>query len=173
MINAKFLTITGMIFLAALSRLLPHPANVAPIMAIALFGGAKLSDKRAAFIVPLGAMFLSDLFLGFHNVMPVVYFCFLLTVALGFLLRQRRGVVPIAFAAFAASVLFFLITNFGVWAMTPLYSKTPAGLFACYVAALPFFQHSLIGDALYAATLFGGFALVERYLPSLQEVRAR
>jgi len=164
-------TLVLLIFIlaAAVARLVPHPPNFAPIGAMALFGGACFANKRAAFAVPLIAMFLSDVVLGFHRLMPVVYGSFVLIVGLGFLLRRRRTLLPIAGAALASSVLFFIFTNFGVWALGSWYPKTWEGLTACYIAALPFFRNTLLGDAVYAAALFGGLALAEKQIPALRE----
>jgi hypothetical protein len=115
-----------------------------------------------AFAVPLGALLASDLSLGFHDQMPAVYLAFGLTVGLGRMLRPRRRVAPVALATLAASLLFFVLTNFGVWATGSLYPTTFEGLLACYVAAVPFFRNTLLGDVLYSAALFGGLALLER-----------
>jgi hypothetical protein len=178
MYRLRFLFLVGMILAAAASRLIPHPPNFAPIGAMALFGGACFADKRQAFLVPLAAMFVSDLAigllsgdlsLGLHGLIPVVYGSFVLIVCLGFLLRGRRKVVPIAGAALASSVLFFVLTNFGVWALGSFYPKTWEGLVACYVAAIPFFHNTLLGDAVYATVLFGGLALAEKSFPALRE----
>lgn len=178
MYRLRFLALVGMILAAAASRLIPHPPNFAPIGAMALFGGACFAHRRAAFVVPLAAMFLSDLAigllsgnlsLGLHRLIPVIYGSFALIVCLGFWLRPRRTVVPIAGAALASSVLFFGLTNFGVWALGSWYPKTWDGLVACYVAAIPFFQNTLLGDAVYATALFGGLALAEKGLPALRE----
>jgi hypothetical protein len=123
-------------------------------------------------------MFLSDLAigllsgnlsLGLHQLIPVVYGSFALIVYLGFWLRSRRTVVPIAGAALASSVLFFVLTNFGVWALDSWYPKTWEGLVACYVAAIPFFHNTLVGDAVYTTVFFGGLALAEKGLPALRE----
>lgn len=154
---------------AAASRLAPHPPNFAPIGAMALLGGACFSDKRQAFAVPLGAMLLSDLVLGFHRLMPVVYGSFALIVVIGMWLRNRRRLAPIAAASLAGSVLFFLVTNFGVWALGTFYPKTAEGLIACYVAAIPFFPNTVLGDATYCAVLFGSLALAEHAFPKLRE----
>jgi hypothetical protein len=178
MYRIRFLVLAGMILAAGASRLIPHPPNFAPIGAMALFGGACFASKRLAFLVPLVAMFVSDmaisllsgdLSLGLHRLIPVVYGSFALIVCLGFWLRRRRKVVPIAGAALASSVLFFVLTNFGVWALGSWYPKTWDGLVACYVAAIPFFQNTLLGDAVYATVLFGGLALAEKGLPALRE----
>jgi hypothetical protein len=152
-------------------RLLPHPPNVTPIAAIALFGGAHFASKRAALAVPLTAMCLSDVLLGFgvHRVMPFVYGSFASTVFLGRLIRDRRSALAVGGAALTGSVLFFVVTNFGVWLVGDLYPRTLEGLVACYVAGIPFFRNTLAGDFLYAGALFGGFALAQRCFPVLRE----
>lgn len=157
------------VFSAAFFRLMPHPPNLTPIAAVALFGGAYFTDKRLAFLVPLSALLVSDLVLGFYSQMPIVYISFALIVSIGLWLRQRRTLVPIAGATLASSILFYVTTNFGVWAFGSLYPKTLVGLIACYVAAIPFFHNTVLGDAVFAAVLFGGFSLAERYLPLLRE----
>lgn len=169
MSKPRFIVLVCMILAAAATRLIPHPPNMASITAVALFGGAYLSDRRLAFLVPLAALFLSDLVLGLYSHMEIVYGSFALVVCLGLLLRRKRTPLRIAGAALASSILFFVITNFGVWAFGSLYPKTMAGLVTCYVAAIPFFQNTLAGDALYTTVLFGGFALAERWLPALRE----
>ena len=178
MYQLRFLILVGMILAVAASRLIPHPPNFAPIGAMALFGGACFAVKRVAFLVPLGAMLVSDLAigllsgdlsLGLHALITVVYGSFALIVCLGFWLRGRRKVVPIAGAALASSVLFFVLTNFGVWALGSLYPKTWDGLVTCYVAAIPFFHNTLLGDVVYVTVLFGGLALAEEGFPALRE----
>lgn len=168
MISARPLAIAAGVLLAAASRLMPHPPNVTPIAAMALFGGAHFSSLAAAYVVPLAAMLLSDLVLGFHPTMPFVYASFLLIVLIGTQLRRRTASAA-AVAALGSSVLFFLVTNFGVWVTGTLYPKTGAGLVTAYAAALPFFRNTVVGDLLYVAVLFGGFALLERYVPALRE----
>jgi hypothetical protein len=164
----RITTLAGMIFLAAASRLIPHPPNFTPLAAMALFGGAYISDKRLAFALPLAALFLSDTVLGFYHGMIWVYGSFALIVCLGLPLQSRRRLRPIAGAALAGSVLFFALTNFGVWASGSMYPRTLGGLGACYVAAIPFFQNTIAGDLIYTALLFGGFALAEKKFPALR-----
>lgn len=174
----RFVVLVGMILAAAASRLIPHPPNFAPIGALALFGGACFTSKRVAFLVPLAAMLVSDLAigllsgdlsLGLHGLIPVVYGSFALIVCLGFWLRRRRNAVPVAGAALASSATFFVLTNFGVWALGSWYPKTWDGLVACYVAAIPFFHNTLMGDAVYVTVLFGGLALAEKGWPVLRQ----
>jgi hypothetical protein len=165
-------TIFASILAAAALRLLPHPWNVTPIGAMALFGGATLGARPLAFAAPLAALFLSDLFIGFHKLMPAVYLAFALVVALGALIRRRRTPGRVVAAMLAGSVVFFLVTNFAVWAFGSWYPKSPAGLAACYLAGLPFLRNTMAGDLFYAAVLFGGLALAERQFPALREAGA-
>jgi hypothetical protein len=168
MSKLRFVALLTLILLAAASRLIPHPPDFTPITAIALFGGAYFSKKWLSFLVPLSSLFLSDLVLG-HFAGPFVYGSFALTVCIGFLLRRRRKPLAIGLATLASSILFFVLANFGVWLSGLLYPRTLAGLAVCYVAAIPFFRNLILGDALYTAALFGGFALAERLWSALAE----
>ena len=159
----------ALIVLAAALRIAPHPWNLTPIGAIALFSGAMIQDRRLAFAFPLLALFAGDLFIGFHNLIPVVYASFLVSVAIGLLLRKSRGIPRIAGATLLGAIQFFAITNFGDWVLLDAYPKTSAGLAACYVAGIPFFWNTLAGDAIYVTLLFGGFALAERFFHLLRE----
>jgi hypothetical protein len=158
----RALTLCLIIAAAAASRLLPHPENVTPVAALALFAGAHFERRSLALLVPLAAMLLSDMVLGFHATQWAVYLGVALMCCIGFLLRTRRGAAPVALACLAGSVVFFVVSNVGVWLTGGLYAPTLEGLVACFVAAIPFFTNTLLGDAFYAALLFGGFALAER-----------
>jgi len=158
---------TSLVLAGAILRLLPHPPNFEPIGALALLSGAHAEKKHWAFIFPLAAMLLSDVVIGFHDQMLLVYGSYALIAWMGLALRQRKGALPVAAAAIAASILFFILTNFGVWAFGALYPKTPEGLVACFIAAIPFFANTVAGNFFYSAVLFGGFALLERKVPAL------
>jgi hypothetical protein len=170
--------LAGMIVLAALSRLLPHPPNFSPVEAIALFGGAHFARRATALWVPLAAMLASDIALGLVNGgiyaeyftsagFWLVYACIALSTVLGFGLRGRAGVLRVAGYSLAGSMLFFLVTNFGVWAGSGMYPRTGAGLMSAYVAGLPFYQNTVAGTLFYGAALFGAFAWMRRRNPSL------
>ena len=167
--NTRLITLALIIFTIAMFRLLPHPPNVSPIAAMALFGGACFSDKRVAFLVPFLAMLLSDFILGLHDTMVYVYAGFALTVVIGFWIRKNMNTGRIAVAVVGSSVLFFIISNFGAWFTSGLYPMTIEGLMQAYIAAIPFFQHSLLGNIAFAALLFGGFAFLQRKVPVLAE----
>jgi hypothetical protein len=160
-----------MILAAAALRLMPHPSNFTPIGALALFAGAHFDDKRWAFIVPMAAMLLSDLIIGLHGQMPVIYGAFAAIVAIGFLLKEKKTALRVTGASLAAAAFFFILSNLSVWAFDGLYPLTLQGLITCYLAAIPFFQNWLAGTVFYAAILFGGFALIERRLPMFAPAR--
>lgn len=174
--NKRLMVLTGIVIAAAFARLVPHLPNMTPIAAMALFGGAFLPNRRLAYALPLAAMLLSDLVLGFMFYgkamlasQPIVYACFLVTVWMGKLIRDRRSVLNVGAVTLASSLMFFTVTNFAVWAAGSLYPRTLPGLIACYTAAIPFFRNTLIGDVTYATALFVGFALLENALVSLRE----
>lgn len=156
-----------LVLAAAMSRLIPHLPNFTPIAAMALSCAVYL-DKRYAFAVPILALLLSDAIIGFHTGMLWVYGSFALIGVIGLWLRSHKQPLPIVGATLASSVLFFVITNFGVWLMGTMYPRTWEGLVACYVAAIPFFHNTVMGDLVYTGLLFGLFELGE-YLFRLQE----
>jgi len=166
--HARLLAILSAIAAAAALRLVPHPPNFTPIGAMALFSAAQLGRKPIAFAAPLGAMLLSDLVLGFYSGMWVQYAAVALIVVLGWAALQRVTLLRVGGAAIASSILFFLVTNFGIWLLGGVYPLTAAGLAACFAAAIPFFQNTLAGDLFYSGLLFGGFALLERSVPALR-----
>ena len=151
----------GLIVLGVVSRVVPHPWNATPVTAIALFGGAYLS-KRASIVMPLAIVAMSDFLLGWHHTTPFTWGAFVLTAMLGWWVRRRASTGRIAGASLFGSIMFFLITNFGVWLPGDLYPRTMAGLWACYVAAVPFFRATLVGDLVFTAVFFGSFALATR-----------
>jgi len=167
--KARLLALVTAIFVAAAMRLVPHPPNFSPIAAMALFSGAYLPKRALAFVAPFAALLLSDAVLGFYAGMNFVYLSFALTVLIGWAIGSRKTPLTIAAAAVASSVLFFVLTNFGMWLFSGLYPLTGAGLVACYVAATPFFQNTLAGDLLFTALLFGGFAMLERMVPAVRQ----
>ena len=163
----RTILIFAMIVLAAVLRLAPHPWNFTPVGAVALFSGARVRDRRLAFLLPVLVMLATDLINGFNKLSPVVYASFLLSVLIGRFLIRKRNLMRIGGATFLGSLQFFVITNFGVWAFLNSYPRTGAGLAACYLAGVPLFWNTLAGDVTYATLLFGGFFLAERLAPRL------
>lgn len=152
----------GLILLGILARLAPHPPNVTPVVAVALFSGAVL-PRRWSLVVPLAIMGVSDWLIGFTPQMISGWLAFLLVGCLGWLLRQRRSVPRLVLASLSSSTLFFLVSNFGVWLEGRLYPLTLAGLRDCYVAGIPFYRNMLAGDLCYTAVFFGLFGWVSQW----------
>lgn len=164
----KFLEIASAVFFILIGagfRLLPHLPNFTPIAALALFGGAYLS-KKTAFVLPLTALVLSDVFIGSYEpkLMISVYGSFILCVFLGFWLKKHKNWQTVLGSSILGAVLFFLITNFAVWAFTPWYLKTFSGIIQCYLMALPFFRNTLLGDLFYAVVFFGAYQLFQIWI---------
>jgi len=158
--NRRDLIVLSLLVLAVITRLLPHPPNVTPITAIALFGGCNIKDKNLAFVLPLLCMFITDLFLGFHIIMPFVYLSFMCISYIGINSEKiTNGTI------FGSSVLFFLLTNFGVWFLG--YPNTFVGLVSCYTLALPFFVNTIIGDFFFTHALSFSFSKLEEKYPVL------
>jgi predicted lysophospholipase L1 biosynthesis ABC-type transport system permease subunit len=173
------LALAALIFLAALSRLIPHPPNFSPVEAVALFGGAYFANRAWALVVPLIGMFVSDLALGLLNGgiyfdyfvsagFALIYLCLALSAVLGFGMRGRVGIGRVIAYSLMGSVLFFLVTNFGTWLGSNMYQHTAAGLLAAYVAGIPFFQNTALGTLFYSGLLFGAFAYLRRQHPALR-----
>jgi hypothetical protein len=172
-----------MILLAALSRLIPHPANFAPIGGMALFGAAYYGKRYWAFVIPIVSMWISDLalnnivysqyfdgFVWFYGGSLFTYGAFVLITLLGFFTLKRVNVVNLAVSAVGASVIFFAVSNFGVWLSSGMYPHTFEGLVSCYVAGIPFFKNTIAGDFVYTAILFGTFELALKRFSQLETV---
>ena len=157
-----------MIVIAAASRLLPHPPNFVPTGAMALFGAAALPKKWLVYLVPLAAYYLSDLLL--NNILYAAYFdglylgadpyiylgvLLMIAVGVGLLRGQAFSWLRIGGAAFGATLVFYVVSNFGVWAGGAMYPTTLAGLIAAYAAGLPFLLNSLLANLLFSGALFG------------------
>jgi hypothetical protein len=172
--NTRFFVIAALILVATFLRLAPLPANFSPIGGIALFAGALFVNKKwFAVLVPLIALALSDVILG-YQFDAFVYFSYVLIALLGRGLIDREEkpqVAPVALSSLAASAIFFLVSNFGVWAQGLLYPRTGAGLVACYFAAVPFFWNTLVSDLVFTSALFGAWAFALKAVPNLRVVR--
>jgi hypothetical protein len=157
-LNINLLIVLVLIAFGVMLRFMPHPANFAPITAIAIFGGAML-PLRFGVWVPLGAMVVSDFFIGFHPLVSVTWGCFLLIAVASSVWMKKRNIVRGVSLVLASSVLFFVVTNFAVWLTSGLYPITLNGLVNCYYMALPFFRNSLLGDIFYTAVIFSLYAV--------------
>lgn len=178
---ARLFVLSGMVLLAAISRLLPHPPNFTPVGALALFGAAYM-QRHLAVLIPFIALWVSDLILdnlvyarqfpelydGFSWFgSPSTYLGFLLISLLAMRWLRRISGRSVVTASFLASLLFFLVSNFAAWVSNPLYAQNLTGLLECYTAGIPFFWNTLAGDLFFSGVLFGSFAFLKQRNPVL------
>ncbi|MGH7234406.1 MAG: DUF6580 family putative transport protein [Candidatus Saccharimonadales bacterium] len=148
----------AMITIGVIMRILPHSANFAPITAISIFGGSVL-PKKVSIWVPLGAMMISDAFIGFYALMPLIWACYLV-IALASSRWLRPGSLLIGtILTLTSSIFFYVVTNLGVWLSSGMYAHNWSGIVSCYTLAIPFFRNTLLSDVLYTSALFGIYAL--------------
>ncbi len=176
-LNARFGTLCIIVLAAGIFRLIPQPQNFAPIGAMAIFGGAYFGKRWQCFLIPLAALFISDIvvnfafyqkFVLFHELAIWVYGAFALNVIVGSALIKKVKVSSVFKANIVASVLFFIITNFGVWAVPNImniYPHNAIGLTTCYIAAIPYFWGTICGNLFYSALLFGIFEFAQKRFP--------
>lgn len=160
------------IAVAALTRILPHPSNFTAVGAMALFAGATMSNRWLSLIMPMMALFITDIFLGFHNTMWAVYGAMGLTTMIGWVIRDRQNAITITGASVLSVLLFFLITNSAMWVVgffvtDGFYSQDATGLTNSILSGIPFLQNSIAGQLVYTAVLFGSFHALRVWKPSL------
>ncbi len=180
-VRTRFFVLSALIFAAAFSRVIPHMPNFSPLGAIALFGAGYFARRWQAFVIPLTATWLSDLFI--NNVIYAKYYpdftwfyqgfywqysSYSLISLVGILIFTKVTPLRILASALSSTTIFFLITNFSAWPGEPSYTQDLQGLIDCYVAGLPYLKGTLLGDLFYATLLFSGFTILQRKYPSLR-----
>lgn len=180
-INLRFSILVGLILLAAFSRIIPHMPNFSPLGAIGLFGVAHFSKKWQAFLIPIGATWLSDLFI--NNVIYTQYYptftwfndgfywqysSYLLITLAGFFIFSKVTTRRVLVGALASTTIFFLVSNFGCFPNNPTYTQNFSGLMTCYAAGIPFLRGTLLGNLFYSGVLFGSFAFLQQRFPILR-----
>lgn len=171
-LNFRFGMITIIVLIAAMTRLIPHPANFSPVGAMALFGSAYYSKRYLAFLIPVTSMWISDLFLNnvvysaffnqfvwFYPGSIFTYISFILIALMGMSLLKKISIRNLFVSALLASVIFFIVSNFGVWFSSGMYPRNLEGLISCYIAGIPFFKNTIFGNLFYTVTMFGLFEL--------------
>ena len=165
---ARLALLVALVVIAALPRLMPgRPPNFSPIEAMALFAGAVFASRYVAVLVPLAAMLISDMVIGLHSGMWLVYGCMAVIALAGTRLASRISALRVVGYGLGAAVFFFVVTNFAVCAgaadhPNPMYTPDLQGLVNCYIAAIPFFRNQIAGVLVYSAVLFGAHALMTR-----------
>ena len=178
--NVSYVVIICLILFASFSRIIPHIPNFTPIGAMALFGGAYLKNKYHAFLIPLASLWLSDLVLNnlvysyysdftwFYPGFLWQYISFILIILIGYFFLKKLNIKSMFTTTIISSLLFFIVTNFGVWISGTMYSLDLQGLIACYVMALPFYKGTLLGFITYSAFLFGAIEFSKKKFQTLK-----
>lgn len=182
-IDLRISVIVGLIFIVALSRLIPM-YNFSPLGALGLFGAAYFKRKWQIFIIPIAAIFLSDVlvnnilyasyypsFTWFYDGFYWQYGSYLLIALVGIYLFKKVTVSRVISGALIATVLFFFVSNFGSWVTSPLYPKTIGGLMTALAAGIPFIKGTLLGNLVFSGVLFGSFALLQKKFSTLRSVK--
>ncbi len=170
------------ILLAAFTRIMPHPPNFSPMAAIGLFGAAHFAKKWQAFFIPLLGIWLSDLVINnfiyissdknivwFYNGFYWQYISYIIIIFIGLFIFNKGVSLSKTFGGIVASSgIFFLVSNFGVWAGSGMYPKNIAGLISCYIAGIPFMNNTIISDFLFTTVLFGSYYLLQSEYSSLK-----
>ena len=142
----------SLILIISLSRIIPHPYNFTPLIAVGIFSGFYFRQFIIGLFVTIFAMFIGDLYLGFHNTMIFTYIALIVPVALGIFIKRFK-LIEVVVTGLISSIGFFLITNFGAWLTLDMYEKNLTGLLQSYVLAIPFFHNTLISTLLYLVVL--------------------
>lgn len=177
----KYFWIIFMVFIVAISRLLPHPWNFTPVTAMFLFSGAKLERNFRNFFIPLAALFLSDVLINsiiyhgefsriFYDGFQYIYLAYFIIYFFNNIFKPQLNSRLIVYS-FISSIIFFLVTNFAAWIHDPMYVKSIAGLLSSYAAGIPFFRNAILGDLVYGFAIFYTFHLVEIKLLKKEYVR--
>ena len=177
MINSRnsFYFVLGLILIAAFSRVIPHYPNFTPLCAIALFGAKYFRNRNLAFLIPIVALWFSDVIINnfilsqyfegftfFYSGFYWQYGTFLLITFLGRKTLNNFSFLKLLGVSISSSLLFFIISNFGVWVSSSFYTKDIMGLITCYTAAIPFYFGTLSGSVFYSFFLFGSYELLSK-----------
>ena len=141
------------ILILAFSRLIPHPPNFTPIIATALMSGFLLKNKHLSLIVVLISMVISDLIIGFYSSYFFVYFSLILIILIFSKFIKKVNFKNLFVLSISSSLLFFVVTNFGVWMMGDLYDKNLNGLALCYILAIPYFTNTLLSTIFFSYSI--------------------
>ena len=136
----------------SLTRLIPHPWNFTPVLAVGIFSGFYFKQFYLSLFIVILSMFIGDLYLGFHSTMFFTYISLAVAVIIGLYIKHFKF-TEILFSGLASSVSFFIITNFGAWLTLEMYEKNFSGLLQSYTLAIPFFHNTLISTFLYLILL--------------------
>tara|TARA_A100001015_G_scaffold317953_1_gene436333 strand:+ start:1191 stop:1721 length:531 start_codon:yes stop_codon:yes gene_type:complete len=160
MFKEKVIILTTILVGASLLRFIPHPPNFTPIIAIGIISVTLFEKKHLQFGFPLIIMIVTDFFIGFHSLIPFVYGSIILASLTGFILKQKSSIINGIGASLLSSIIFFIISNLGVWILSSTYPKNVLGLYQCYIAAIPFFHNTVASTSIIVV----GILIIDKYV---------
>lgn len=168
----RILFVISAVFIAAFSRFIPHPFNFTAVGAMALFAGATMGNRWLSLVVPVAALFITDIFFDFHPTMWATYSSMALITMIGWVIRDRQNFITVTAASLVSVFLFFIITNAAMWVVgfytTPaFYTQDAKGLADSIIMGIPFMGNTVISQLFYTAVLFGAFHGIRVWKPSL------
>jgi len=146
----------SLIIILAFARLIPHPPNFTPIITVAIISGYFFKNFNLSVLILLAAMLISDLFIGFYENIIFVYVSLILITFIFHKISNKINFKNLFIYSFVGSVIFFVVSNFGVWALgSPgvydiAYEKNLSGLIQCYVLAIPFFVNTFLSTLIFS-----------------------
>jgi len=158
----KFFYLVFFGIILALARIIPHPPNFSPVIASAIMAPLLIKDRMFGMAIPILAMFVSDIIIGFHPYQTVIY---ITLISISLISPMSKNYKLLGFMAVGGSLWFFITTNFAVWFIWDYYPKTFEGLISCYILAIPFFQNTLISTLLFTGLL----SLSIKYLGAMND----
>ena len=156
MILKKEIFPISLILILVLARLIPHPPNFTPIIAVAIMSGYFFKNIYLSFATLLISMLLADAFIGFYDNILFVYLSLFLIVLLFYKISEKINFKNLFIYSFIGSIIFFIISNFGVWALGSPgildipYERNLNGLVECYVLAIPFFPNTFLSTLIFS-----------------------
>lgn len=160
--NNHYLLVSGVVLITVIARLLPHIPNFTPVLAVALFLGTFSKNKNIAMLIPISILFISDLFIGFYSTLPFVYASVIGVTLLGSMNKSKSNASNVI-NVLVSSLIFFIVTNLGVWLVDGLYTLDFNGLMNCFTMAIPFYKNELFSNIIFSSTLFGGKVILDNY----------
>ena len=154
----------SLILILTFSRLIPHPPNFTPIIAIAIMSGYFITNIYLSLFVMLFSMLLADVFIGFYYNMIFVYLTLFLITFIFFNISNKINSKNLLICSLTGSLIFFIFSNFGVWFLGSLYEKSLTGLVECYILAIPFFLNTLLSTIFFSYSSFIFFNIFEKKL---------
>jgi predicted Fe-S protein YdhL (DUF1289 family) len=167
-ITKKEIFSIGLILILTLSRILPHAPNFTPVIAVAIMSGYLFSNIKHCFLIVLFSMLVTDFFLGFYNNMIFVYGSLFLITFIFYKISKKISLKNLFIYSFVGSVIFFIVSNFGVWALGSIamngipYEKSLGGLIECYFYAIPFFGNTFISTIIFSYSAFGASYIFDK-----------